>query len=377
MMGTKILDGLMNKLVLSNLLHRPIRSVISIAAVAVEVTLILLIVGLMLGILNDSKERQRGIGADVMVMPPKSSPFIGLSSAPVSEKVADKLRKLAHVAAVAPVVQQISTGGAVEVIYGIDLKEYEELGGPFRYLAGGPFSGPNDVIVDNIFAASKNVRPGDEIEILNQKFRISGVVEHGRGARKFIPKRTLQDLIGARGKASVFYVKTDTPENADLAVREIKAVPGMSQYSVHTLQQWLSLMSAGNVPGFSTTVGVVIGVAVIIGFIVIFQAMYTAILERTREIGILKSLGASKLYIVNVVLRETTLLALGGVIAGIVISYAARGALARRFPTIRVEVYADWVLYAGIIALAGAILGALYPAFKAAQKDPIDALAYE
>src|SRR5919108_6550972 len=123
----------MNKLVLSNLLHRPIRSVISIAAVAVEVTLILLIVGLMLGILNDSKERQRGIGADVMVMPPKSSPFIGLSSAPVSEKVADKLRKLAHVAAVAPVVQQISTGGAVEVIYGIDLKEYEELGGPFRY----------------------------------------------------------------------------------------------------------------------------------------------------------------------------------------------------------------------------------------------------
>ena len=367
----------MNKLVLSNLVHRPIRSLISIAAIAVEVTLILLIVGLMMGILNDSKDRQRGIGADVMVLPPKSSAFIGITGAPVSEKVADRLRKLPHVAVVAPVVQQISTAGTVEVIYGIDIKEYEQLGGPFRYLAGGPFTGPNDVIIDNIFASSKNVHAGDEIEVLNQKFRVSGVVEHGRGARKFIPRLTLQELIGAQGKASVFYIKTDRPENADVVLQEVKAIPGMSQYTAHTLQQWLTLMSAGNVPGFSTTVGVVIGVAVIIGFIVIFQAMYTAILERTREIGILKSLGASKPYIVNVVLRETAVLALAGIAAGIIISYVARSGLARRFPTLRVEVYPDWVLYAGLIALGGAILGALYPAFKAAQKDPIDALAYE
>jgi putative ABC transport system permease protein len=367
----------MNKLVLSNLVHRPIRSLISIAAIAVEVTLILLIVGMMMGILNDSKDRQRGIGADVMVLPPGSSLFVGLTGAPVPEKVADKLRTLPHVAFVTPVVQQISTSGAVEVIYGIDVKEYEELGGPFRYLAGGPFTGPNDVIIDDILATSKNLHPGEKMQMLNQTFRVSGVVEHGRGSRKFIPRTTLQELIGAQGKASVFYVKTDAPENAEMVVQEVKNIPGMSQYTAHTLQQWLTLMSASNVPGFSTTVGVVIGVAVIIGFIVIFQAMYTAILERTREIGILKSMGASKPYIVNVVLRETAVLAMAGVLTGIIISYAARGGLAHRFPTLRIEVYPDWVLYSALIALGGAILGALYPAFKAAQKDPIDALAYE
>ena len=59
---------------------------------------------------------------------------------------------------------------------------------------------------------------------------------------------------------------------------------------------------------------IVIGIAVIVGFLVIFQSMYTAVMERTREIGILKSLGASKLYIVNVVLRETILLAIIGII---------------------------------------------------------------
>ena len=56
---------------------------------------------------------------------------------------------------------------------------------------------------------------GSTIEILNQKFRVAGIVEHGRGARKFIPMDTLQKLIGSEGKASVFYVKLDDPANAD------------------------------------------------------------------------------------------------------------------------------------------------------------------
>ncbi len=100
-------------------------------------------------------------------------------------------------------------------------------------------------------------------------------------------------------------------------------------------------------------------------------------MERTREIGILKSMGASKLYIVNVVLRETVLLALGGIVLGIVVSLAARAALAQRFPLLPVVVAGGWIVRATLIAIAGAIAGALYPAFKAAQKDPIDALAYE
>jgi putative ABC transport system permease protein len=114
-----------------------------------------------------------------------------------------------------------------------------------------------------------------------------------------------------------------------------------------------------------------------IGFIVIFQAMYAAVMERTREIGILKSLGASKVYIVNVVLRETALLAIIGIVLGIGISFAATEALIKRLPTLTVMISGYWVLRATLIALGGALIGALYPAFRAARKDPIDALAYE
>lgn len=364
-------------MIVGNLVHRPIRSLISIVAVALEVTLILLIVGLSLGMLQDQRTRNAGIGADVIVLPPGSSFIAGLTGAPMPIKIGSVLAKLPHVESVAPVVTQIATSGTIEIIAGIDLQSYEKMSGPFHYLQGGPFQGPYDALVDDLFAQFKHVKVGDSIEILNNKFRICGIIEHGKGARKFLSISTLQDLIGAKDKATIFYLKLDDPANADAVIEEIKAVPGMERYVATSMASYLAMMTTSNYPGLSTFIDVVVGISVVIGFIVIFQAMYTAVMERTREIGILKAMGASKLYIVNVVLRETVLLALGGIVLGIAISLTARAGLAHRFPLLQVVVAGGWIVRATLIAIAGAVAGALYPAFKAAQKDPIDALAYE
>jgi putative ABC transport system permease protein len=367
---------MINKMVVANVAHRPVRSLISIVAIALEVTLILLIVGLCYGIMNDSKNRTAGIGADVIVQPPGSSFLSGISGAPVSVKVADVIRKMPHVKVVSPVIWQIATGGGLEVIDGIDIHSFQALGGPFRYLEGGPFQGPNDVLIDDYVARQKHVKVGDPMTILNQAFRVSGIIENGRGARKFVPMKTLQDLEGAENKASVFYVKLDDPANADQVVKAVKAQPGMENYSVLSTQDYLSMMTPSNLPGFRPFIGVVIGVSVIIGFLVIFQAIYTAVMERTREIGILKSLGASKFYIVNVVLRETLVLAVAGIIVGVVVSLLARLAIQQRWPLVHIDKSGEWMLASAAIAIVGATLGAIYPAYKAAQKDPIDALAY-
>jgi putative ABC transport system permease protein len=151
----------------------------------------------------------------------------------------------------------------------------------------------------------------------------------------------------------------------------------MENYKAISMREWLSLMTVGSLPGLKQFIDVVIGVAVIIGFLVIFQSMYTAVMERTREIGILKSLGASKFYIVNAIVRETIIVAIAGIGVGIALSYVARAALHARIPTLPILLTSGWIGRAIVIALVGAVLGALYPAFKAAQKDPIDALAYE
>jgi putative ABC transport system permease protein len=367
---------MMNKMVVANLAHRPTRSLIATSAIALEVTMILMVVALFYGLLNGSKESQLGVGADLMVMPPGSAGLIGMSGAPISVKVGDVLRKVPHIETAVPVIWWF-TQKPVEISYGIDLASYDTLPPKFRYLSGGPFQGPYDVIVDDYFAGMNQKKVGDTVEILNKQFRISGIVPHGKGGRKFLPLATMQDLVGADGHASVFYVKLDNPANADAVEKAIEETKGMEKYSVRSMQEYLSMMTPDNLPGFDLAIKIVIGVAVVVGFLVIFQSMYTAVMERTREIGILKSLGASKWYIVNVILRETLLLAIAGIVAGIIISMVTRRAIMFEKPVLRLFWSNTWVVRAAVIAIVGAVAGALYPAMKAAQRDPIDALAYE
>jgi putative ABC transport system permease protein len=367
---------MMNKMIVSNLAHRPLRSAISVVAIALEVTLILLIVGFSIGMLNDARERQAGIGADVIVLPPGSSNFVGLTGAPAPVKIADIIRKQPHVALVSPVLMQVSTVGALQTIFGIDLPTYNAMR-PFTYLEGGPFQQPNDILVDDIYAGSHQTKVGQSVELLNHSFRVAGVVAHGKGARLFLPLATLQDLVGAQGRASAFYIKADNPANADQVVTEIKNIEGMATYVIRSMSEYISMMTPDNTPMLSTFIRIVIGISVTIGFIVIFQAMYTAVMERTREIGILKSLGASRLYIVNVIGREPALLAIAGVIVGIIVSVTAGIGIHNRIPTMPIERDWGWAVRAAIIAVVGSLAGAAYPAVKAAQKDPIDALAYE
>jgi putative ABC transport system permease protein len=363
----------MNKLVVGNLVHRPLRSLISALAIAIEVIMILSITAILLGKISGFKARQNGIGMDMIVRPATTNNFLGMSGAGASIKVADVVRKIPHVAVVAPV--NIAVTSSLDSIYGIDYQSFNALL-PFTFLSGTPFQGPDDVIVDDYTSAGKKI--GDTIKILNHDFRICGIVEHGKGGRKFIPIDTMGSLNGTEGKASAFYIKTEDPPRYQEEIRKaILATPGMSQYDVRTAEEYLSAISPTKLPYMSTAINVVVGISLVIGFLVIFQSMYTAVMERTREIGILKSLGASRVYIVSLVLRETALIAAVGIALGVASSYLLSSVLSARFPTLDFVINLPWVWKSVVIAFIGALLGAVYPAYKAASKDPIDALAYE
>jgi putative ABC transport system permease protein len=367
----------MNKLVLGNLLHRPLRAAISVLAVAIEVIMILSVTGIFLGFVEGARDARSGVGADMVVRPPNSSFLTSVGGAPVPAKVAEVLARLPHVAVAAPVIAQLNTVGSVESVWGIDYQSYNALR-PFKFLAGSPFQHPDDVMVDDYFARTGHgYHVGDTVQVFNHPFRICGIVEHGKGGRKYLPIRTLGALNGAENNASFFYLRSDNPANQDAIRQEILHTPGLSQYQVQTLDEWLSVMTPEHLPGFNIALEVVISIAFIVGFLVIFQSMYTAVMERTREIGILKSLGASKAYIVSVVLRETGMFSVVGIALGLLLTFVIKVGLNTRFPTLTFPVGATWMIRTAAIAFVGAMLGALYPAFKAAQKDPIDALAYE
>jgi putative ABC transport system permease protein len=366
----------MNKLILGNLIHRPLRSLISALAVAIEVIMILSIVGIMYGILNGNRDQQSGTGYDLLVRPSKGSAILATSSASASVKVADVLRGLPHVQAVAPASIKITIGTSVQNLLGIDFASYNSLK-PFEFKAGGPFGGPYDMLIDDV-EAKKGFHVGDTVKELDHTFRICGIVAAGKGARRYVPLNTLDDLEGSPGKASLFYVRTENPPKFQDAVRsEVLATPGLGDWNVQTLQEILSQLTPEHVPAFNLAVRIVIGIATVIGFLVIFQSMYTAVMERTREIGILKSMGAGSGAIVGVVLRETGLLAAAGIVLGLAITFLLRAVLHVHSPAQPFALTPRWIGIAVLITLVGAVLGALYPALKAARKDPIDALAYE
>jgi putative ABC transport system permease protein len=192
-----------------------------------------------------------------------------------------------------------------------------------------------------------------------------------------LPIDTMGAAMGADGKASLFYIKCDDPAKKNLVIQEIHATRGLADYPVETIDEWLGEMTPEKIPGFNIALDVVTFIAVLVGFLVIFQSMYTAVLERTREIGILKSMGASKMAIVGVVLRETAVIAVAGALLGIAGTFGVKLLIGHMFPTQHFEITGEWIIRGAIIAFFGAMLGALYPAWMAARKDPIDALAYE
>jgi putative ABC transport system permease protein len=366
----------MNKIVIGNILYRPVRSAISVLAVAIEVIMILSIVGIMVGQVQGAVNQTSGVGADIIVRPPNASFISTVGGAPVPAKVATALAKLPHVAVAAPAIANFNLGNAVQTIWGIDFTSYNALR-PFTFIAGGPFQGPDDVIVDDLHARSNHTQVGQTIRLLNHSFRVCGIVEHGKGGRIFVPIHTLGTLLGTPDNASLFYIRSDSLASQPAIEDEIHNAPGLRNYQVQTMQDYMSMMTPEHLPGFNIALRVVIAIAVIVGFLVIFQSMYTAVMERTREIGILKSLGASKLYIMNMVLREATLVDLAGTLLGLLLTQGIALLMDIRFPTVPFLLNDHWRIYAAMIALIGSILGALYPAWKAASKDPIDALAYE
>ena len=366
---------MVNKLIIANILHRPIRTIVSVLAVAIEVAMVVLVVGLCHGLVNDSAKRVEGVGADILVQPPGASFLMGMSQAPMPIKIGDRLAELPRVLAVAPALIQMNYEGSLSLIYGINQASFDSVSGGFVYHSGGPFQAPYDILVDNIYAKSHHSKVGQILRLLNHDFHIAGIVEQGKGARMFIPLATAQDMLGAQGKASMFFVKCTDPAFADQTKDAIQTL--LPSYSIMPIKEYMTMMTSNNLPGLNYFITVMISLAVGIGFLVIFLSMYTTITERTREIGILKSLGASKTYIITVIMREAALLTAVGIIVGFIGSMVLRRVLIGIFPTLPVQLTWDWRLYSAGLALLGSIVGAFYPALRAARLDPVDALAYE
>ncbi len=342
--------------------------------------LILTLVGVSHGFIEDSHKRTQGVGADIFVWPPGHS-FTSFGGSPMPEKSVDFLAKQPHVAQAIGIVT--ASGGKLpwDAITGIDYPAFKRMSGGFTFVEGDEnnvFRNPRDLVVDTTFAREQNVHLGSKVKLLNRSWNVVAVVDSGKLSHAFVQIKELQELSNAIGHISQIDLKVDDPTRVAAVIDELKKVPELEDYGIYSTEDVVALTSADNIPAVGIFVHVIIGIGVFTGLIVVSLSMYMAVLQRTREIGILKSLGATKSFVMSLIIMEAAAMGFGGTLAGIALSFASRAALSKFVPaSLPQAIVPDWWPIVLGIAMGSALLGAIYPGMIAVRQDPIEALAYE
>jgi putative ABC transport system permease protein len=369
------LRRLMDSLVLSNITHRPARTAVSILGTGVGVLLIVFTVGLAHGVLREHGRRESNIGAEIMVRASGSLSFGGGSPFMLPATRAAEIAGIEGVRAATPLGQTLDrsdTGFGSRLIDGIEFDEYAKLTG-ISIREGAKLTGGDQAIIDPVWQQQRHAAVGSTVQLFERPFTIVGVYEPPGGGRIKIPLATMQDQEGGDGRASAILVAcTDPAKQEDVAARIRERFPDDQIIFTRDLPE----IYASGVPALNVFIKVVVGVAAAISMLVILLAMYTTVTERTRQIGILKSLGMSKSAIAWVIEQEAIIVSLLGVSVGVLLTLAARFAV-MRVTSLTVEVEPRWIGVALAVGLISGSLGALYPALRAARQDAVDALSYE
>lgn len=369
------LREVMDNLVLSNMTHRPARTFVSILGVAVGVLLIVFTVGLAHGVLRERGRRESQVGAELMI---RASGSVGLSgtqrfSMPISR--AEEIGKIEGVRVAVPVGQNTDTsdsGFGMRVIDGIPFERYAQLSG-LQLVEGRGLQGGDEAIVDSFWKEQRKVKVGDTVKLFGRDFPIVGVYEPPGGGRIKIPLATMQEQVGVQDYCSAILVSAVNPaEQESIAERIRQAFPDDQIIFTRDLPE----LYTSSVPALNVFLDVVVGVASVISLLVILLAMYTTVTERTRQIGVLKSLGMSNTGVAWVIEQEALIVSVLGVLMGIVLTLAARFVV-MRLTSLTVDIEPRWLVFSLLIGLLGGTLGALYPALRAARQDAVEALSYE
>lgn len=364
----------MERLITANLRSRPTRTIISIFAVAIGVIIMLVIDGITSGTLNDTVNRTMGVGADFILQPSDSGMLFALGSPALPLKLSDAVRAVPGVGAVAPVIADFSMAD-FGIVFGIDLKSYDQFPGTLQIVEGKRSLTGNDMIVDQLYAKTHNIKPGSKVMLKSHEFIVSGICRQGAVVREFVSLPTLQAIKSSPDNVSMFFIKA--APGTDVKALESELRKKFFGYNLNTANDAALLLEGTKIPMLKQFSYAVKLVSMLISFMVILLAMYTTIFERTREIGILKSLGASRGFVVNMVMRESVLICILGVLLGTGISQIIRKIITTAFPTLQVQISLTEVGVACALGLLAGWLGALYPAYKAARMDPVKALSYE
>jgi putative ABC transport system permease protein len=365
----------MNELVLANLRTRPFRTFIAVVGVALGVVLVILFTGLARGMSNDMTKRASNWKAEI-VFTRAGAMEMSSSNASVNTKYAERLLEIEGVQSAVPVIQYLVAGTGsfgLRLIDGVDWDGFARMN-EMQIVRGRPAVANDEVVLDEREAGDLNADVGGTINLFgNKSYKIVGVFAPPSGARTKMSLGALQDILQAPGKCSYILVKIKEGVSEEIiAARINEELPG----NKINLRQDLIVDAEQRFPALKNFLRTLVGLGAFVSFIFVLLSMYTTVTERRREIGILKSLGASQMFIVGTIEFEALLIGILGAIAGFAVAFAAAFLIQNVFK-LAFEFNTGWMLIAIALAIGGSLVGALYPAWRASSLDVVQVLTNE
>ncbi|MEZ5427940.1 MAG: ABC transporter permease [Pyrinomonadaceae bacterium] len=364
----------MLELVLANLRTRPFRTLISVIGVALGVVLIILFTGLARGMSNDMARRAANWKAEIVFTRPGAMELTS-SNTSVSTTYAQKLLEVEGVESTVPVIRYITANPkerwGIQQIDGVDWKPFSEMN-QMELVEGRAPVANDEIVIDERQVEKDGYKLGDMIELLGKNYRVTGVFSPPSGARIKMSLGAMQEALQTNKCTYILVKLKDGADVDEVAARIEQALPG----NKINLTRNLIIDAEDRIPGLQTFLRVLVGLGAFVSTIFVLLSMYTTITERRKEIGILKSLGASKAFIIRVIEGEAFLIGILGILLGFLVSFLAAFLIQNQFE-LQFEFSGGWIITAILIAVGGSLFGALYPAWRASDIDPVLVLVNE
>jgi ABC-type antimicrobial peptide transport system permease subunit len=378
--GAKAKGGLIMHLpggmTVRNLWRRRTRTILTMLGIGVGIAAIVALQGLLSGFGEGFTELAMGSEIDLMALEADVSDT-GYST--IDERVGARLAALSEVQAVAGIGFAFASTEELPLFFMMGYNPREFAMDHFKIVEGELLATNRQMMVGRQAAENLNLAVGDVVRVLDSSFRVVGIYETGVAWEEtgaVITLRDAQRLAGRPHQVTLYGIKLRNPEN----VEEVRAYldENFPQIDVS-----LSSEFAENMPDMQASqemMSQIAFLAVIIGGVGMLNTMLMSVLERTREIGVLRALGWRRRQVVGMILREALALGFVGGVFGIVLGMGLAW-LVGRIPAIEGMIEPSYApslfLLAMSVALVTGILGGIYPAWRATRMQPVEALRYE
>lgn len=360
-----------------SLWQRTGRTLLTLSAIGLTVGAIMALESVLEGTARSMTSMATGSGTEIMI---RQADVADTSLSAIDARVGSKIEGLAGVRSISGLVMTAlidpESGGFI-LLLGYSPHEFAIE--RFNIVEGRRINGNHQVMLGSVAAEAVSKSVGDTMEISGSRFKVVGIFESGTGWEEMssiVSLRDAQTLAGRPNKVTMYALKLEDPGAAPSVVERINTeFPEVHAALAGEFVEQMPDMQAGEamLDGISF-------LAILVGGVGVLNTMLMAVLERTREIGVLRTMGWRRRRVVGMIIQEALLLGVLGGVAGIVLAFLMVFSL-QQAPMVGDAFEAGWslniFLRAFLVSLLLGIIGGLYPAIRASGLQPVEALRYE